>query len=328
MTNPIPDTVFGHVRTGYLVVTTQKMADWRRFGAEALGLHMDIHGPDLTTFRVDDRARRLIVQHGPDEDLAGLGLEVTSPGALTEILARLAHRGISVTERIGAEAALRGVPRFWSFVGPKRQRIELFTTAETTDVPLSMLCSGFRTGDAGLCHLAITSKRPDQMIAFWHEIFDARLSDRIEEKISGVNLLVTFLRMNERHHSIAVARTKGLALDPIPTRVQHIALQVADLEDVSHAFERCRALGYKIAMSVGQHTNDREISFYAVSPSGFELEIGWNPLIVDETRWDASTVHQGISVWGHKPLDHGLTDNLRQFRTGLLSLLRKEYQPF
>lgn len=166
------------------------------------------------------------------------------------------------------------------------------------------------------------------MLAFWQGIFDARLSDRIEEKISGVNLLITFLRMNERHHSIAVARTKGLKLDPIPSRIQHMAFQVADLEDLSRAYERCRKMGYKIAMSVGQHTNDREISFYVHTPSGFEFEIGWNPIMVDEATWDPNAVHQGISVWGHKPVDHTFADDLRQFRTAIASLFRHEYRPF
>lgn len=324
----IGDAVFGHVRTGYAVVTTQKIDEWKRFGAEAIGLHLDTHSPDLISFRVDDRARRLIVQKGSAEDYAVLGLEITSRAALDEILRRLEARGVVVTETVGPDAAMRGVPQFWSFTGPKRQCIELFETTETTAAPLQMKTSGFLTGEAGLCHIAITSKAPDEMINFWREIFDARMSDRIEQKISGIDLLITFLRMNERHHSIAVARTKGMKLDPIGTRIQHMAFQVAELEDVSRAYERCRKLGYKIAMSVGQHTNDREISFYTVSPSGFEIEIGWNPLVIDEADWDPETVHQGISVWGHKPVDHTFVDTLNQFRNGLASVFRHEYRPF
>ncbi|WP_234186737.1 VOC family protein [Shinella sp. NM-101] len=322
------ETVFGHVRTGYAVVTTRDMDNWKRFGAEAIGLHMDVHSPELVTFRVDDWARRVIVRKGETEDYAALGLEVTSRAALDEILQRLRGRGVAITEQAGGEAAIRGVPQFWSFSGPKRQQIELFETAETTPAPLKMKFAGFLTGEAGLCHVAITSKAPDEMLAFWQEIFDARLSDRIEEKISGINLLITFLRMNERHHSIAVARTKGLKLDPIPSRIQHMAFQVSELEDLSRAYERCRKMGYKIAMSVGQHTNDREISFYVYTPSGFEFEIGWNPLIVDEESWDPNAVHQGISVWGHKPVDHTWADDLRQFRTGVASFFRHEYRPF
>lgn len=321
-------SVFGAVQTGYAVVTTRNLDAWKQFGRDALGLHMDERGPDLVSFRVDDHERRLIVRSGADEDFAALGLEVTSRAALDEILRRLKARGVAVTESAGPEATLRGVERFWSFVGPKRQTIELFQTARTTTEPLKLGVSGFLTGRAGLFHVAITSKCPDRMIAFWQEIFDARLSDRIEETMSGVDMLITFLRLNERHHSIAIARTKGLRLDPIASRIQHMAFQVGEMDDVTRAFERCCAMGYKIAMSMGQHTNDREVSFYVVSPSGFEIELGWNPLVIDEGEWNPETVHQGTSIWGHKPLNLTLAHKLGQLRTGIASLFRSEYQPY
>jgi len=320
--------VFGNVHTGYAVITTRKLDEWKRFGRDALGLHMDERGPGIVTFRVDDHERRLIVRVGDSEDYASLGLQVTSRAALDEVLRRLKARGVAVSEHGGTEAELRGVDRFWSFTGPKRQTIELFETARTTAEPLELGMSGFLTGEAGLFHVAITSKDPDRMIDFWQEIFDARLSDKIEETMSGVDMLITFLRLNERHHSIAVARTKGLKLDPIPTKIQHMAFQVGEMDDVTRAFERCRSMGYEIAMSMGQHTNDREVSFYVVSPSGFEVEIGWNPLVVNEDEWDPETVHQGTSIWGHKPLNLTFAHKMGQFRTGIASLFRSEYRPF
>lgn len=323
------NSVYGMVKTGYAVITTRKMDEWRRFGSEALGLHMDTHGPSLTSFRVDARERRLIVRAGPREDFAGLGLEIASSQALETILDRLATRGVKVTKTSGAEAELRGVDTFWSFVGPKHQIIELFLTARDTETPLSMLSSGFYTGDSGLCHCAVTSKAPDAMIEFWRDIFDVRTSDLIEQKISGVNLLITFLRFNERHHSIAVARTKGLAMDPIAPRVQHMAFEAKSIHDVIGAYERCKAMGFKIAMSLGKHTNDGEISFYVVSPSGFEIEMGWEPVrITEDTEWTDGEVKQNISLWGHKPEDHTIADDIGQFRRGIASLFRTEYRPY
>jgi hypothetical protein len=44
------------------------------------------------------------------------------------------------------------------------------------------------------------------------------------------------------------------------------------------AYQRVRELGFSMAWSIGQHTNDKELSFYCVTPSGFELEVGWNPI--------------------------------------------------
>ncbi|TVP44627.1 MAG: extradiol ring-cleavage dioxygenase [Halomonas sp.] len=328
MNSPSTSTsVFGLVRTGYAVISTRRLDEWKRFGGEALGLHMDVRSANVVSFRVDERERRLIVQSGQHDDFAALGLEVLTDEALAEILSRLRGFGISITEVSGEEAALRGVDAFWAFEGPKRQKIELFRTAATTDAPLTLGVSGFLTGDSGLGHLAITSAAPDAMIDFWQTVFDARRSDRIEANMSGVNLLITFLRLNERHHSIAVARTKGVLMDPIPTRIQHMAMEVASLDDVTDSYIRCRKLGFRMAQSVGQHTNDREISYYVISPSGFEIEIGWNPLRVDESGWDDSTVHQGTSFWGHNPLDIGIGDRLKQGVSAVKSLVRKEYTP-
>lgn len=129
-----------------------------------------------------------------------------------------------------------------------------------------MLASGFCTGAAGMGHVAITSCHPDTMLAFWQQIFDARLSDRIEDRVSGLTMDFTFMRLNERHHSVAVAATRGIKLNPIRTRIHHLNIQPAQLEDLSAAYVRCRALGFRIANGVGQHPNDREVSFYVMSP--------------------------------------------------------------
>jgi hypothetical protein len=58
-----------------------------------------------------------------------------------------------------------------------------------------MLASGFVTGDSGMGHVAITSTRPTQLRGYFSTVFDARLTDHIEETISGVKLKIRFLRV-------------------------------------------------------------------------------------------------------------------------------------
>ena len=201
----------------------------------------------------------------------------------------------------------------------------------TSDVPLAMRCAGgFVTGASGMGHVALTSRQPERVERFWQEIFDARLSDRITQKMAGMTLDIGFLRLNERHHSVAIAATRGLRLDPIRTRVQHLNLVCKAREDLAGAYERLRALGFEMAHEIGQHPNDREISFYVLSPSGFEIELGWDALKVDEATWQGGH-HDAISVWGHRPQKasalHQLLLNLGNARRGLGSLLRPEYSP-
>ena len=47
-------TVFGNVHLGYVVIETHKFADWRRFGQDAIGMHLDDTLSDVIRFRLDD----------------------------------------------------------------------------------------------------------------------------------------------------------------------------------------------------------------------------------------------------------------------------------
>lgn len=323
--------VFGKVQMGYAVVESMKLAQWKLFLKQGLGLHFNDDNEHVQRYRIDDHACRLLVQKGPAEDIQTLGYQVADDDTLNCILNRFEERGIAVSEHQGEEANLRGVEKFYQLKGPKGLVIELYVHSHLTQNPLDMLSSGFVTGDAGMGHVAMTSRHPVKVQRFYQEFFDARLSDRIHQPMAGgVMLDISFFRLNERHHSLAVAATRGLRLDPIRTKVQHMNLQVSSMEDLSNAFRRCKDLGFEMAHEIGQHPNDLELSFYVITPSGFEMELGWDALAVNESLWTPAD-YPNISVWGHKPQKAGPLDlallNLGNFRRGLGSLFKPEYSP-
>lgn len=310
------DSVFGSVQLGYLAIESERVRDWHRFGADAIGLHVDEPSSDILRFRLDEHECRFLIERGPAEDVNAVGWQVTDHATFDRILGRVADRGVPIIEGTDDEAALRGVERLWRFPGPKGIAQEIFTVPRTTTKPLRMITTGFVTGGAGMGHVAMTSRDPQAIHRYYNTVFDSRLSDFIDENISGQILKIRFLRVNERHHSIAVAALNGLPVDPIRTRVQHVNIQVADLDDMVGAYQRVRDLGFRMAWSIGQHTNDRELSFYCVTPSGFELEVGWNPIVVTpelEAAWQSCT-YQGISIWGHDTNGLGLADRFGQLR--------------
>jgi 2,3-dihydroxybiphenyl 1,2-dioxygenase len=317
-------TVFGRVSLGYLVIESARFTDWRRFGAEAIGMHVDDVTNDAMRFRLDDHACRFLVQRGPAEDVTAMGWQARDHETFDEILRRVTTHGVPATAGTAEEAALRGVERLVRFPGPNGLTQEVFVRAATGDGPLTLRAvGGFVTGEYGLGHVAITSKRPHQVRGYFDTVFDARLSDYIDETINGMKLKIRFLRMNARHHSVAIAAVSRLPVNPIRTKVQHLNVQVSDLDDMTRSYERVTALGFGMALDVGQHTNDRELSYYAVTPSGFEWEVGWNPLVVDETTWEPTT-YQGISIWGHTPHGQTIVDKFAQFSIGARSLARRE----
>jgi 2,3-dihydroxybiphenyl 1,2-dioxygenase len=313
-------SVFGHVALGYLVVETERFADWRRFGRDAIGMHLDDLDTDALRFRLDEQQCRFLLRRGPAEDVTTLGWQVDDHGTFEEILARVHRCGVPVTAGTDEEAALRGVERLVRIPGPNGLAQELYTRAHV-DGRLSVAGKGFVTGEFGLGHVAVTSTKPHQVRGYYNALLDARLSDFIDETLSGVKVKIRFLRVNRRHHSVAIAAVNRLPINPIRTRVQHLNTQVAELDDLTDSYQRVRALGFDMALGIGQHTNDRELSFYAVTPSGFEWELGWNPLVVDESTWRPTT-HQGISIWGHEMQRNA--DKLEQLTTAVKSLLHRE----
>lgn len=316
-------SAFGAVHLGYIVVETNRFADWRRFGTEAIGMHHDDLDTGLMRFRLDDHECRFLLRRGPAEDVVAIGWHLDDHTTFEQIEARVRAHGVPVAEGTAEEARMRGVERLLRFPGPKGITQEIYTTPVLSPQPLRMLASGWVTGDSGMGHVAITSARPTLMRGYFNTVFDARLTDYIDETISGVKLKIRFLRVNERHHSIAIAAVRGLPVDPVRTRVQHLNIQVATLDDLARSYDRVHELGFDMALSVGRHTNDKELSYYARTPSGFEWEVGWNPVVIDETTWEPST-HQGISVWGHTPVGQRIVDKLDQFRLGARSLVRPE----
>jgi 2,3-dihydroxybiphenyl 1,2-dioxygenase len=257
------------------------------------------------------------VRRGPAEDVSALGWEVDDHRTFDEILARVTRHGVPVTNGTLEEAEQRGVERLVRFPGPNGLTQEIFTRPGLDDTPLNMAArGGFVTREAGIGHVAVTSTKPTAS-------FDARLTDYIDETISGLKFKIRFLRVNQRHHSIAIAAVNRLPINPIRTRVQHLNIQVAELDDMTSSYQRINDLGFQMALAVGQHTNDRELSYYAMTPSGFEWEVGWNPIVIDEKTWEPTT-YQGISIWGHTREGQTIVEELAQFKTAAQSLLHRE----
>ncbi len=317
-------SVFGRVHLGYAVIETQEFGDWRRFGRDAIRMHLGDWSTDTMRFRLDDNECRFLLQRGPAEDVTALGWQLDDHETFDTVVARVKHHGVPVTEGTDDDAALRGVERLVRFPGPNGLAQEVFTRARTGAASLQLVTGGgFVTGTSGMGHVAVTTAKPHQVRGYYNTVFDAPLSDYIDETISGVKVKIRFLRVNERHHTVAIAAVNRMRMNPIRTRVQHVNIQVAELDDMTSAYQRVKGLGFRMALGVGQHTNDKELSFYAVTPSGFEWELGWNPIVVDEATWEPAT-HRGISIWGHTPEGQTITDKLTQFKIGAASLLHHE----
>src|SRR5689334_21372597 len=170
--------VFGNVHLGYVVIETEKFSDWRRFGRDAIGMHLDDSVADAVRFRLDDNECRFLLRRGPAEDVTALGWHLDDHDTFDEVVARVTAHGVPITMGTDEEALLRGVERLVRFPGPNGLAQEIFTRARRASAPLQMANrGGFVTGESGLGHVALTTKKPHQVRGYYNTVFDARLSD-------------------------------------------------------------------------------------------------------------------------------------------------------
>lgn len=281
---------------GYVGIEVADVAAWTGFARDMLGLQVLPAGPDATELRMDDHAARLRLHAGPRDDIAYAGWEVRDEAALVGLAARLEGAGVAVTGGDAALAAARRVAGLISFEDPDGIRHEaFFGPLQRTEVPfVSPLGVRFVTGRQGLGHIVLRSSDPARSLAFWRDLLGFRLSDTVDaEFVPGRPVSLAFLRCNGRHHSLALA--------PVPTRkaLVHLMLEVDAIDDVGRALDRCLAAGIHLSMTLGRHSNDRMLSFYPLTPSGFDVEYGWGGVSVDDETWHVLR-HETASAWGHR----------------------------
>ncbi|MGE3771936.1 MAG: VOC family protein [Gammaproteobacteria bacterium] len=249
-------------------------------------------------FRVDDKAKRIHLREGPGDDLIYHAWEADSEAEFHAVLARLAAAGVAVEHGTAAEARFRGVTDFVRFADPDGIPMELAHGLQLAGTPFSsaLVPGGFVTGDCGLGHIAAPTADHQRSSDFLCRMLGAEVSDYIFHPLApGVTAGCVFLHTNPRHHSIAYAQLPGA----FPKHLHHFMLEARRIEDVGRAYDRVRHAGVPIERQIGQHPNDRVVSFYAVTPSGFALEFGTGGVRVEDPDWQIRD-YDNFSLWGHE----------------------------
>ena len=280
---------------GYLVFEVSDLAAWEAFATGVLGLEVARRWDGGLSLRMDGHAQRFFLTSGPADDLAASGWQLADEATLDAAVARLRAAGHTVEEASADEAAARAVVRMFHTRDPGGTRVELAFGPALAETPFRspLVRSGFVADQHGLGHLVVNAPETAATAAFYQELLGFRLSDRIVCEFYGYPVDITFLHTNPRHHSLAFG-------GPQPKRLHHFLLEVGSLDDVGAGLDRAVAAGVRIAQMIGRHPNDRMVSFYAFTPSGFQFEYGWGGRLVDDATWQP-TVHDRVSEWGHHP---------------------------
>jgi 2,3-dihydroxybiphenyl 1,2-dioxygenase len=287
---------------GYLGFEVSDLPAWERFASEVLGLEvLDApkadDGKKRRLLRMDAAAQRFILTVGRADDCAFAGWAVDD---VVEFGKKLEALGVKWSGGSQDELALRGVEAMLHFRDPDGNRHEVFSGQRKASAPFvsARVASGFVTGDGGLGHAVYQAADYPAAVEFAQKVLGLRVSDYIDITVApGVTFEVAFFHANERHHSYAVAPRP-----PIPGPVKHLhhfMIETRSITDVGLARDRCVAAGYPIAMDIGQHPNDRMVSFYGQTPSGVLVEFGCGGILVDDSAWTINRFSH-MSEWGHK----------------------------
>lgn len=283
---------------GYIGVSASNLGAWTRFGRDFLGVMVVEESAERVRFRIDEQAWRISVEPGSADDLAYVGFEVPGPRELAEMQIKLTEAGVACEQGSAELTRERGVSGLITCSDPDGLRIEIYWGAiQAPEKPFvsQQGVSGFVTEDEGLGHIVIGMSNIDAGRHFYCDVLGFGLSDLIAfEPRPGIVVELEFLHCNPRHHTVAIApqRMPG-------RRLAHVMLQTKTLDDVGMALDRAEVCGVPISASLGKHTNDHMVSFYAVTPSGFEVEYGHGARNVDDGTW-RSVRHTKTSVWGHR----------------------------
>jgi 3,4-dihydroxy-9,10-secoandrosta-1,3,5(10)-triene-9,17-dione 4,5-dioxygenase len=286
---------------GYLRIESTDPPAWRDFGVRLLGL-VEGRGPEpgAVYLRMDDFPARFVIVPGDANRLLASGWEVSSASDLADLSRRLEAGGIAAKAGSADDLAARRVAGLLAFDDPSGHRLEVFWGASLDSRPaFSAYGVRFVTGDYGLGHVVIPAAGDEASMEFYRGLLGFRLRDTMAmapelfgRPAGGPPAMMRFLGLNPRHHSLALAPMAAAS------GCVHVMIEVATLDDVGRAMDRCSRRGGKISASLGRHANDQMVSFYVQTPAGFDIEYGTGGLLVDDTTW-ISRQTTAISTWGH-----------------------------
>jgi catechol-2,3-dioxygenase len=259
------------ISIAHVTIQVRRPDRWKKFIAN-LADSMRIEWDDDT-----HQARHALrITQGRSDDLEQLGLAYPTGASLEAAVARLTQADIP-WERVDSQTV--------RCVDPAGNQLELVVFDGPAPTDARWLVG----------HVALTHRDQPALEHFYSAILGLRLNEQLRSTSGPIDLHGSFLGSAHRHHSIAI-------LDlPSTRRLHHICFGAKEISTVKATYERAVAAKVPMSMHLGRHSlPDGTTSFYAASPSGFDIEIGAGGNILDGRAIDAPLQGDLTSAWGHE----------------------------
>ena len=270
----------------YVRLGTRDLGTAESFATGVLGLEIRERHRNALYLRSDQRAHSLCYFEGPPEEQI-IGFEVESAAALNAAAAALENLQHKVHRGSASEAEQRYVSEFISFRDPTGNQIELVIR------PQLSAKRHFPSRDAGITgfnHVGMNSTDPVRDEAFWTQVCNARVSDRIGD--------IPLMRINAIHHTLALVQSSKPG-------IQHINHQVAEIDDVMRSYYFLKERNVPIVFGPGRHPTSGARFLYFKGPDGviFEYSCGVGEIANEATHRPRQFTREPLSfcMWAATP---------------------------
>ena len=279
----------GLIALGYIGIDTAHAEDWTIFATGVLGMQRVDGTRTRQAFRMDDRRQRLLIHGDRPDGLTFLGFEVAQRDDLDEIGARLEANGTPVHRAPVTLADERHVADLIRFQDPGGNPVELFWGPCIATEPFrpGRPITGFRTGSLGMGHVVLNVDDLDLLLPFYRDFLGFQISDFGHDPYK-----LYFFHLNARHHNFAMIGSGRKS-------IHHFMVEVCSIDDLGQGYDLVQMEPNRVAYTLGRHTNDHMMSFYAHTPSGFFVEYGWGGRSINPSTWQPHQTTDGPSLWGH-----------------------------
>ncbi len=281
---------------GYVGLTVSNLSAWKAFAQKILGMEVvDSDTPGQCYLRMDLWHHRIVLHEGASDDIAYAGWRVTGPLEFAAIREKLEGAGVAVRIASPEEARERKVLGLMKLSDPAGVPIEIFYSpqvdAHRPFHPGRPMYGKFATGHEGLGHVMFRAPDLDAAMAFYSLLGFSGAIEYLQDIPGGGVMPSVFMHCNDRQHSIALAPGG-------PRHLLHMMFNYQQMEDLGQTYDLARDTGIDICATLGMHANDRALTFYMATPSGWLIEPGWGG------RTPPQQEHHVSDMFGHD-LDAG-----------------------
>jgi 2,3-dihydroxy-p-cumate/2,3-dihydroxybenzoate 3,4-dioxygenase len=272
----------------YVRLGTRDLDASASFARDILGLEPAGCENGARYFRSDSRDHTLVYLKGdPQNHATAFELEdraaLHAAGGVLEGMKREVVWGT----RSGCEQ--RRVESYIAFKDPSGNNIELVVRPHHSGkeyVPQR------QAGVTGFSHIGLRTTDPVRDEAFWTQVMNARVSDRIGP--------APLLRIDEVHHRMALFPSAYPG-------VQHVNHQVAGIDDIMRSYYFLKEQGVKIVFGPGRHPTSSAMFLYFEGPDGMVYEYSSGVRLIrkeDEASYRPRQFPfepSSFCLWGSRP---------------------------